>query len=96
MAALARDWTALAAPLYAARAARILHLAAAALALGVVVGLYVRGIAFEYRATWESTFLDAPTVRTLLAFAYAPGAWLTAHAGARRRADRRDARARRA
>lgn len=78
LAELAQQWTAQAAPLYAARAARILHLAAAALALGLLAGLYLRGIAFEYRATWESTFLEAPTVRALLAFAYAPGAWLTA------------------
>ncbi|MFO1315522.1 MAG: DUF2868 domain-containing protein [Burkholderiales bacterium] len=74
--AFARDWAARAAPLYAARAARILHFAAAALAVGVVAGLYVRGIALEYRATWESTFLDAATVRMLVAAAYAPGAWL--------------------
>ena len=58
-AAFARDWSAASAPLYAARAARILHLAAAAFALGVIGSLYVRGLAFEYRATWESTFLDA-------------------------------------
>ena len=74
MAAFTADWSRVAASLYSARAARILHLAAAALALGVIAGLYLRGIAFEYRATWESTFLDASTVRTLLAVALAPGA----------------------
>ncbi len=74
---LASDWTRLAGPLYAARAARILHLAAATLALGVLAGLYLRGIAFEYRASWESTFLDAEQVRRLLAVALAPGAALT-------------------
>ena len=36
LATFARDWSARAAPLYAARAARILHLAAAAFALGVI------------------------------------------------------------
>lgn len=77
IAALIADWTRLAAPLYAVRAARILHLAAAALALGVIAGLYVRGLAFEYRATWESTFLDPARVRSLLAAALAPGALLT-------------------
>jgi hypothetical protein len=45
----------------------------AALASGVIAGLYLRGLAFEYRAGWESTFLDAPTVRAILAFVYAPG-----------------------
>jgi len=74
IAAFARDWSEQAAPLYAARAARVLHLAAAAFALGIIGSLYVRGLAFEYRATWESTFLDGATVRSLVAFFYAPGA----------------------
>jgi len=77
VAALTADWTRVAAALYGARAARILHLAAVAFALGVIAGLYLRGIAFEYRATWESTFLDASTVRSLLAIALAPGAMAT-------------------
>ncbi len=80
MAAWASDWIDQSAPLYAKRAARVLHLAAAALAIGVIVGLYWRGIAVEYRATWESTFLDAPFVRQLLAIFYAPGVWLTGNA----------------
>ncbi|WP_448006099.1 DUF2868 domain-containing protein [Agromyces bauzanensis] len=74
---LPADWARLAAPVYGARAARVLHLAAAATALGVIAGLYLRGLAFEYRATWESTFLDAEQVRALLAVALAPGSWLT-------------------
>ena len=75
--ALVADWARVAAPLYNARAARILHFAAAAFAIGVIVGLYVRGVALEYRATWESTFLDPATVRALLAVALAPGAWVS-------------------
>lgn len=74
---LPTDWARLAAPVYGARAARVLHLAAAATALGVIAGLYLRGLAFEYRATWESTFLDADQVRSLLAVTLAPGSWLT-------------------
>ncbi|WP_136709465.1 DUF2868 domain-containing protein [Agromyces sp. H66] len=74
---LPSDWARLSAPLYGARAARVLHLAAAATALGVIAGLYLRGLAFEYRATWESTFLDAEQVRGLLAVTLAPGSWLT-------------------
>jgi hypothetical protein len=73
---LAADWLMVAAPLHAVRAARILHFAAAALALGVIAGLYVRGLAFEYRATWESTFLDATEVHWLLAKLLAPGSLL--------------------
>ena len=77
VAALTTDWLRLAAPLYTMRAARILHFAAAALALGVIVGLYVRGLAFEYRATWESTFLDAANVHWLLTLLLAPGSALS-------------------
>lgn len=73
----AADWARFAAPLYAARTARILHFAAAAFAVGVVAGLYLRGLAVEYRATWESTFLDPATVHGLLSFALWPGSVLT-------------------
>ena len=76
-AAFARDWGARAGPAYAARAARILHVAAAALAAGAIAGLYVRGLALEYRATWESTFLDAAQVRAIVAALYGPGAWIS-------------------
>ncbi|GAA1830327.1 DUF2868 domain-containing protein [Agromyces salentinus] len=77
LAALPRDWARVAAPLYGARAARVLHLAAAATALGLIAGLYLRGLAFEYRASWESTFLGAEQVHALLAVTLAPGSWLT-------------------
>ena len=77
VAGLTTDWLRLAAPLYTMRAARILHFAAAALALGVITGLYVRGLAFEYRATWESTFLDATKVQWLLAKLLAPGSMIS-------------------
>jgi hypothetical protein len=74
--ALVADWGARSAPLQSARAVRMLHVAAAALAAGVIAGLYVRGLAFEYRATWQSTFLDAPAVHAIARAAYAPGALL--------------------
>jgi hypothetical protein len=77
IAAFTAAWTPRVAPLHALRAARVLHLAAAALAAGVLAGLYLRGLAFEYRATWASTFLDAPAVHALLALALAPGSALT-------------------
>ena len=65
-------WSSASGPLYAARAARVLHLAAAALAVGVMAGLYVRGLGLEYRATWESTFLEPSSVRALVATFYSP------------------------
>jgi hypothetical protein len=77
VAQFAYEWTRLTAPLYAARSARVLHLAAAALAVGLVAGLYLRGIALEYRAAWESTFLGAESVRSVLAAALSPGAAIT-------------------
>ena len=73
----AADWPALAAPLWQQRAARLLHLGAAALAAGAIAGLYVRGIALEYRAAWQSTFLDAMDVARLLRIVLAPGSWVT-------------------
>ena len=71
------DWLERSAPLVAARAGRVLHLAAAMLALGAIAGLFVRGLAFEYRAGWESTFLGAPAVHAILSFVLGPAARLT-------------------
>jgi hypothetical protein len=75
--AFAGDWSRLSASLASTRAARVLHWAAAAFALGAVAGMYFRGLAFEYRAGWESTFLDAAQVHGVLALALAPGSLLT-------------------
>jgi hypothetical protein len=66
------EWLRLSAPLAAARAARILHLCAALLALGAVMSLYLRGIFSEYRVGWESTFLDAGQVHALLSWLFMP------------------------
>lgn len=77
LATFADDWSARAGPLYTVRAARVLHVASAMLALGVIAGLYARGIGLEYRATWESTFLDPATVRQIVAVFYDPGVWVT-------------------
>lgn len=71
------EWTRACAPLVAARVGRVLHVAAIALALGLLAGMYLRGLAFEYRAGWESTFLDAGAVHALLATALAPAAAIT-------------------
>ena len=70
----AAQWRALAAPLLAARLRRLLHVGALGFALGVVGGMYVRGLAFEYRASWESTFLEAPQVARLLGVVLGPAA----------------------
>lgn len=70
-------WLKLAAPLAGARATLVLHLAAAALALGLIAGLYLRGLVLDYRAGWQSTFLDSAQVQTLLGAALAPASALT-------------------
>ena len=72
----ATDWIELSTPLMLARAARVLHLAAALFALGAIAGLYVRGLVFEYRVGWESTFLTAADVRRILAVFLSPAASL--------------------
>jgi hypothetical protein len=71
------DWMQASSRLTAARLARVLHASAAALALGALAGLYLRGIALEYRAGWESTFLDAGAVQALLAAVLGPAAAAT-------------------
>jgi hypothetical protein len=70
-------WARHAAGLMAHRAALVLHGAAAALALGLVAGLYLRGLVLDYRAGWQSTFLDAATVQQALGWLLAPAAWFT-------------------
>lgn len=54
----------------------LLHMAAAALAIGVIVGLYVRGISLLYQAGWDSTFVEAEGVHRFLSILFAPASWL--------------------
>ncbi|MBL8352348.1 MAG: DUF2868 domain-containing protein [Burkholderiaceae bacterium] len=72
-----RDWLALSAPWQSARGAALLHLSAAALALGALASWYARGLVLDYRASWDSTFLDAGQVRVLLGWVLGPAAALT-------------------
>jgi hypothetical protein len=71
------DWLKWGAPLHAARAKRMFHLLALALALGTVGGMYWRGLGLEYRASWESTFLDTQTVHRGLHWVLGPASRLT-------------------
>lgn len=59
------------------RWAVVLHAGAGALALGALASMYLRGLAFEYRAGWESTFLDAADVHRIVTLLFTPAAWLT-------------------
>jgi len=71
------NWIRLGAPLTAARVAAVLHASAAVFAIGALASLYVRGLVLEYRAGWESTFLDASAVHALLATLLGPASNLT-------------------
>jgi len=73
----ADEWWPLAQPLLWRHGKRLFHAGAAAIAVGLIAGYYVRGIGLEYRAGWESTFLHASQVGTLLHVLYGPAAALT-------------------
>jgi Protein of unknown function (DUF2868) len=66
------EWAQLSAPLARARLSRAVHLAAAAFAVGAILSLYARGLLNQYAAGWESTFLDARQVHTMLSVLFAP------------------------
>ncbi|HEY6136067.1 MAG TPA: DUF2868 domain-containing protein [Rubrivivax sp.] len=75
--AAALDWARLSTPLALTRLALLLHLAAAALALGLIAGLYLRGLVFDIRAGWQSTFLGAGVVNAWLTALLSPAVALT-------------------
>ncbi|WP_020656634.1 DUF2868 domain-containing protein [Massilia niastensis] len=66
------DWALMSEPLTRARLGRTVHLAAAMFALGAIASLYARGLLTEYVTGWESTFLDAGQVHTLLSWLFTP------------------------
>lgn len=70
--AFAARWAMVSAPLTGARAAVLLHVAAGALALGLIAGLGLRGLVFDYRAGWASTLLAPDTVQQALAWGLQP------------------------
>jgi hypothetical protein len=70
-------WTRASLPLTTARLSTLLHTASAAVAIALIAGMYLRGIALEYRVGWSSTFLQAETVHSLLSFLLAPAVCLS-------------------
>jgi Protein of unknown function (DUF2868) len=73
----AAEWGSLSQPIVMLRAKRLLHLAAALLAIGLIVGLYVRGVVLRYEAGWESTFLGPGGAHALLSQLYGPASALS-------------------
>ena len=72
MAQFAAEWLRLSAPLMQVTLARAIHLSAALFALGAIGSLVLRGLFTQYRAGWESTFLNAEQVYALLDRLFAP------------------------
>lgn len=71
------EWTLSTRGVQPARVATVLHLAAALLGGLVIASMYVFGVAFDYRAGWDSTWLDAGQVHGLLARVFAPASALS-------------------
>ena len=73
----AGEWGAISQPLLFLRAKRLMHFAAALVAVGLIVGLYVRGVALRYEAGWESTFLGPQSAYALISLLYEPASALS-------------------
>jgi len=65
-------WWTHAADLLQQRAARVLHLCAAAWGAGIALSLLLRGLVVRYQFGWESTFLDATQVHAIVSVLFAP------------------------
>ena len=70
-------WIARARVLSMLRAEAVLHAGAAALALGMIAGLYARGLVLDYRVAWESTFLGPGTAHALVSTLLGPASMLS-------------------
>jgi uncharacterized protein DUF2868 len=74
-------WIDAAGALPAGNVRRILHGGAAALAVGAVAGMLVRGVFFEYAMVWRSTFVrDPAVVADVLRIALGPASLVQGHA----------------
>lgn len=60
-----------------ARAAALLHAAAAGVALGLAAGLVLRGLVLDYRAGWATTLLATESVQAALRWGFEPARLLT-------------------
>jgi hypothetical protein len=72
-----KDWLTWSLPLNNSRAARLFHLSAAALAVGLLAGMYWRALGTEYRAGWESTLLGPGSVHAAVHMMLWPASQLT-------------------
>lgn len=77
LARFAADWGAAMQGLAVARSAQALHAGAAAFAAGALASMYLRGLAFEFHAGWDSTFLAEDAVSWILHLVLGPASALT-------------------
>ena len=74
----AGDWWDVAQPVFFMRARRLLHMAAALTALGLIAGYYIRGFVLRSAAGWESSTLLGPqTAHALIMMLYGPASFLS-------------------
>ncbi|MDB6092016.1 MAG: hypothetical protein JWN85_4800 [Gammaproteobacteria bacterium] len=74
----AGDWWEIAQPLFRVRARRLLHLAAALTAVGLVAGYCIRGLVLRFPAGWESnSFVGPQSAHALLVLLYGPASVVT-------------------
>jgi len=59
------------------RTETVLHAGAAALAIGLIAGMYLRGLVFDYRAVWESTFLSNEIAHSVVGAVLGPASQLS-------------------
>ncbi|MCB1099906.1 MAG: DUF2868 domain-containing protein [Verrucomicrobiae bacterium] len=71
------EWAELCAPAQWRILRMVAHSSAILLAAGVLAGMYLRGLGYEYKAGWESTFLDAEGVSRWLRVLLGPGSAIT-------------------
>ena len=69
-------WQPLRTPLAIQHTTLALHLAQAGLALGLIGGLYWRGLLQDYGIGWSSTFIDPASMQRAVALIFAPAAAL--------------------
>lgn len=73
----ALPWLKLERPMFHERLKILLHAAAIAAVAGMALNMYLKGLNFEYRAGWGSTFLTPESLRGWLGFVFGPASWLT-------------------
>ncbi len=74
--AFAAPWLKLERPLFHERLRILLHGAAVAAVAGMAVNMYLKGLNFEYRAGWGSTFLEPEDLRRWLGIVFGPASSL--------------------